>query len=38
VAVSRHHRCQHLPPAIGGMDVPRPQRAPLQVAELVEQE
>jgi hypothetical protein len=37
-SVARHHRLQHRAPAVGGVHVARPQRAALQVAELVEHE
>src|ERR1700693_3486433 len=34
--VTGDHRLQNVPPARGAVDVPRTQRAPLQIAELVE--
>lgn len=36
--VARHDRLQHALPAIGAMDIARTQRAPLQIAELIEDE
>src|SRR3954471_13959975 len=36
--VTSNYRLQHRAPAIGAMDVARPQRAPLDIAELVEHE
>src|SRR5215208_7207740 len=34
--VTSNHRLQHRAPAIGTMDIARPQRTPLDIAELVE--
>ena len=36
--VARQHGAQHLLPAVGTVHVARPERAPLQIAELVEHE
>ena len=36
--VTSNHRLQHRAPAIGAMHVARPQRTPLDIAELVEHE
>src|SRR5919202_2471584 len=36
--VTRNHRFQYRAPAVGTMDVARPQRAPFDIAELVEHE
>src|SRR6266404_157372 len=38
VPVAGNHRLQHRAPAIGAVDVTRPECAPLQIAELVENE
>src|SRR3954447_17879420 len=37
-SVTSNYRLQYRAPAIGAMDVARPQRAPLDIAELVEHE
>ncbi len=34
--ISHQHRLEHIFPAIGAVDIARPQSAPLQIAELVE--
>ena len=37
-AITRHHRLQHIAPAIGAVDIAGEQRTSLQIAELVEHE
>ena len=37
-AITRHHRLQHIAPAIGAVDIAGAQRTPLQIAKLVEHE